>query len=64
MNERGADIERPGEREIIDLMLGHKPEGVEAHYNRAAYMTRRRQIAQEWADLLCAGLEPVEALLV
>jgi len=45
-------------------MLGHKPEGVEAHYNRAAYMTRRRQIAQEWADLLCAGLEPVEALLV
>lgn len=63
MNERGAEIERPGEREIIDLMLGHKPEGVEAHYNRAAYMTRRRQIAQEWADMLCAGLEPVEALL-
>ena len=64
MNERGAEIERPGEREIIDLMLGHKPEGVEAHYNRAAYMTRRRQIAQEWADMLTAGLEPVETLLI
>lgn len=53
MNQRAADLGRQGEREIIDLMLAHKPEGVEAHYNRAAYMPQRRKIAQEWADLLC-----------
>ena len=63
MNERAADLERAGDREIIDLMLGHKPEGVEATYNRAAYMNRRRQIAQEWADLLSEGLAPPEQLL-
>ena len=63
MNERAADHERAGDREIIDLMLGHKPEGVEATYNRAAYMNRRRQIAQEWADLLSKGLVPPEDLL-
>jgi hypothetical protein len=63
MNERAADLDRPGDRAIIDLMLGHKPEGVEAHYNRAAYMPRRRLIAQEWADLLAEGLVSPEALL-
>jgi len=63
MNERAADLDRPGDRAVIDLMLGHKPEGVEAHYNRAAYMARRRLIAQEWADLLTPGLMPPEQLL-
>lgn len=61
MNERAADLDRPGDRAIIDLMLAHRPTGVEATYNRAAYMKRRRQIAQEWADLLCVGLkDPAE----
>lgn len=63
MNERAADLDRPGDRAVIDLMLGHKPEGVEAHYNRAAYMPRRRLIAQEWADLLTPGLVPPQELL-
>ncbi len=63
MNERAADLDRPGDRAIIDLMLGHKPEGVEAHYNRAAYMPRRRKLAQEWADMLSPGLMPAEQLL-
>ena len=63
MNERAADLDRPGDRAVIDLMLGHKPEGVEAHYNRAAYMPRRRLIAQEWADLLTPGLMPAEKLI-
>ena len=33
-------------------MLAHMPGGVEAAYNRAAYLPRRRELAQEWADLL------------
>ena len=58
MNERAIDLDRPGDRAIIDLMLAHKQAGVEAHYNRAAYMKRRREIAQEWADLLLEGFAP------
>ena len=49
-------VERQGrvqDREIIDLMLAHTPRsGVELLYNRYAYMDRRREIAQAWADLL------------
>lgn len=64
MNERAIAQDRPGDRAIIDLMLAHKPDGVEAIYNRAAYMGRRRQLAQEWADLLTVGLVPAEQLLI
>ena len=56
MNERAAAADRADDRAIIDLMLAHMPEGVEAAYNRAAYMKRRRELAQEWADLLMHGL--------
>ncbi|WJS97812.1 tyrosine-type recombinase/integrase [Novosphingobium humi] len=63
MNERAATAERDSDRKIIDLMLAHVPSGVEGRYNRAAYMPRRRQIAQEWADLLCEGLASLESLL-
>ena len=63
MNERAIDLDRPGDRAIIDLMLAHKPAGVEAHYNRAAYMNRRRFLAQEWADMLLDGFPHAEALL-
>jgi len=63
MNERAADQERWGDREVIDLMLAHVKGDVEAAYNRAAYMKRRRQIAQEWADMLSDGLVPPEELL-
>lgn len=62
MNERAADLERPGDRAVIDLMLAHKPSGTEAHYNRAAYMRQRRQLAQEWADMLCEGLPGPDTL--
>ena len=40
-----------------------KPEGVEAIYNRAAYMPRRREIAEEWAELLLGPLPPSQSLL-
>ncbi|MDQ2763181.1 MAG: integrase arm-type DNA-binding domain-containing protein [Pseudomonadota bacterium] len=63
MNERAEQLQRPGDRAIIDLMLAHVPNGVEAAYNRAAYMPRRREIAQEWADLLMTDLAPPETLL-
>lgn len=66
MNERALDAQDDrcaGDRAIIDLMLAHVPVGVEAAYNRAAYMPRRRQLAQEWADLLTQGLvDPAELL--
>lgn len=63
MNERAAAAGRTGDREIIDLMLAHVQGGVEPIYNRAAYMPRRRAIAQEWADLLMEGMAPPDALL-
>jgi integrase len=63
MNERAERLGRPGDRAIIDLMLAHKPEGVEAIYNRAAFMPRRRELAQEWAELLLQGLPPSSSLL-
>ena len=63
MNERAQAQGLAGDRAIIDLMLAHIPEGVEASYNRAAYMPRRREIAQEWADLLMKDMPPAMALL-
>lgn len=52
MNERAAKAGRPEDRAIIDLMLAHMRDDVEAAYNRAAYMGRRRELACEWAQLL------------
>jgi integrase len=64
MNERAERAGRPGDRAVIDLMLAHVPSNrVEGAYNRAAYMHRRREIAQEWADLLTDGLCPAAELL-
>ncbi|MET0179163.1 MAG: integrase arm-type DNA-binding domain-containing protein [Novosphingobium sp.] len=63
MNERAAKAGREGDRAIIDLMLAHVKGDVEAAYNRASYMPRRRELAQEWADLLLEGLPPSASLL-
>lgn len=63
MNERAANAGRPGDRAVIDLMLAHQPRGVEARYNRAAFMPQRRALAQEWADLLLHDLAGPEELL-
>ena len=61
MNEKAVREEREGDRKIIDLMLAHVPENkVESAYNRAAFMERRREIAQEWADMISDGLVPPE----
>lgn len=71
MNERAERAWRAAghvgaapDRAIIDLMLAHVPKDkVESAYNRAAYMERRRELSQEWADLLLMGLRPADALL-
>ena len=59
MNER-----YPADRAVIELMLAHVPkEKVEAAYNRAAYLERRRQLAQEWADLLLESALPLSQVV-
>lgn len=48
LNER-----RPRDRAAIDLALAHAPKDkVEAAYNRAELLPLRRELLEEWADLL------------
>lgn len=55
--ETGKVTLAEADRKVIDLMLAHVPENkVEGAYNRASFMPRRREIAQEWADMLCETL--------
>ena len=64
MNEWAEREGKDHDRKVIDLMLAHVPkEKVEGAYNRAAYMPRRRELAQNWADMLVKGL-PAPAVLV
>lgn len=59
MNER-----QPADRAVIEMVLAHVPENkVAAAYNRARYVDRRRELLQEWADLLLEGLPPAADLL-
>jgi integrase len=58
LNER-----HPLEDKIVDFALGHKPGGVEGKYNRAAYLDRRTELMQEYADLLFEGFPPASELL-
>jgi len=45
-------------------MLAHVPENtVEAAYNRAAYIGRRRKLSVIWASLLLNGFPPALSLL-
>ena len=62
--ESGQRILAELDAKVIDLMLAHVPANtVESAYNRAAFMDRRIEIAQDWADLLCEGLaEPADLL--
>jgi integrase len=63
MNERAAIEGTASDRQIIDLMLAHVQGGTEIIYNRAAYMPRRREIAQQWADLLLDHADPASSLV-
>jgi len=47
-------------------MLAHTPPGMSAselRYNRAAYMPRRRELAQRWADLIMGSALPVDEII-
>lgn len=64
MNELAQRAGHHSDRKVIDLMLAHVPKDkVEGAYNRAAHMSRRRELAQQWADLLLEGLPPAADLL-
>jgi len=57
MNEWAKTNGRSDDREVIDLMLAHtQPNKVEGAYNRAAYMLRRRVLAQTWGEMRMLGL--------
>ncbi|RYE43463.1 MAG: integrase, partial [Hyphomicrobiales bacterium] len=59
MNERF-----PSDRAVIDLMLAHVDKNkVEGAYNRALHMSRRRELAQLWADLILEGAKPAVELV-
>lgn len=52
------------DRHIIDLMLAHAPKDkTEAAYNRAPHLPRRRELAQQWADLLLEGAMPLSEVV-
>jgi integrase len=64
MNEKAEREERTGDRAIIDLMLAHVPKNkVEAAYNRAAFLPRRREIHEDWGALLMEGMPAARTLL-
>jgi integrase len=51
MNERF-----PADADVIERILAHAPKDrVRAAYNRAAYLARRHELLQVWADLLLDG---------
>lgn len=54
----------PADKAIIDLMLAHTPANkVEAAYNRALHLARRKELAQIWTDLLLeTAISPSELL--
>ncbi|WP_346771134.1 tyrosine-type recombinase/integrase [Commensalibacter nepenthis] len=55
----------PNDRNIIDLMLAHAPTNtVEAAYNRAEHLDRRKILSQIWADLLFDGAMSSQDLLL
>ena len=64
MNEWTEREGKEHDRKVIDIMLAHAPaQKVEAAYNRAAYMPRRRELAQVWADMLSQGLSDPPVLV-
>lgn len=64
MNAIALKRGRDGDPAVIELMLAHVPENkVKAAYDRAGHMERRRELGQQWADLLMKGMPPADDLL-
>ena len=54
----------PADRPTIDMMLAHENKNaIEAAYNRAQHLERRRFLAQTWADMLMVNAVPAVDLL-
>ncbi len=67
MNERAVSERRLEDRQVIDGMLAHRLTGVsgsEMAYNRAIHWDRRKEIAQEWANLIMDGQVSAAELLI
>ena len=64
MNALAVKQRRKEDPAVIELMLAHVPENkVKAAYDRAGHMERRRELSQEWADLLMKGMRPAADLM-
>lgn len=64
MNGLAVRHKRVGDDAVIELMLAHVPENkVKAAYDRAGHLERRRELTQEWADLLLIGMSGANDLL-
>lgn len=64
MNAIAKRQRRVGDDDVIELMLAHVPANkVKAAYDRAGHMERRRELSQEWADMLMKGLAPANEIL-
>ncbi|MEK9209691.1 tyrosine-type recombinase/integrase [Sphingomonas sp. 2378] len=64
MNALAKRQRRVGDDDVIELMLAHVPANkVKAAYDRAGHMERRRELSQEWADMLMKGLAPANDVL-
>ncbi|MGY2735190.1 tyrosine-type recombinase/integrase [Sphingomonas sp. UYP23] len=64
MNALAVKLRRPEDPPIIEMMLAHVPENkVKAAYDRAGHMERRRELGQEWSDMLMKGMGKANDLL-
>jgi hypothetical protein len=64
MNGRAVKLGRTADPAVVELMLAHVPENkVKAAYDRAGHMERRRELAQEWADLLLGDMRAAADLI-
>ena len=64
MNGLAQKRKQFGDSAVVELMLAHVPENkVKAAYDRAGHMERRRELSQEWADLLMKGMAGANDLL-
>ena len=64
--ELGDDIRLFADRMIIDLMLAPSPAGLSAselRCDRAAFMPRRRELAERWASMIMVEALPVDEIV-
>ena len=64
MNALAMRRKSKDDADVVELMLAHVPSNkVKAAYDRAGHMERRRELGQEWSDMLMKGMRPANTLL-